>query len=69
MAHIIYIPLTIAVGIFIGYQLGLQAAEEKRRKQKRIDEARKKRIESRSEEDTADQPGRPSARGRDKIGA
>lgn len=43
LAHLLYIPLTIAIGIYIGRQLEQHAARSRRKKHKRIEEIREKR--------------------------
>lgn len=41
-AHLLYIPLMIVIGIFIGYHFGVKAAEEEQRKKERIKRIREK---------------------------
>ena len=43
MAHLLYIPLTLAVGIYIGHRLGREAECRDRKKRKKVREAREKR--------------------------
>lgn len=40
MAHLLYIPLTLVVGIYIGYQLGREAERQDREKRKKVQQAR-----------------------------
>ncbi len=43
LAHLLYIPACILVGIIIGHQFGKVSAREEMEKQQRIEKARKKR--------------------------
>ncbi len=40
LAHLIYIPLTIAIGIYIGRQIERQSAQARRKKRQRLEEIR-----------------------------
>lgn len=45
MAHILYIPACILIGVFIGHRLGRESARREMEKKKRVEEARKARAE------------------------
>lgn len=57
MGHILYVPLAIAVGVFIGYQLGLGAAEQRAEKKRRIQRARDKRSSDSGDETSGEDAG------------
>ncbi len=46
IAHLLYIPLTLAIGIYIGHRLGREAERKDRQKQKELREIRNKRTQS-----------------------
>lgn len=43
MAHLLYIPVCILVGVFLGHHLGRESARREMEKKKRVEEVRKGR--------------------------
>lgn len=54
LAHLLYIPLVLAIGIYIGRQLEQNAARSRRKKRQRLSEIRNKRRQKQAPPQTSD---------------
>ena len=46
LGHLLYIPLTLAIGIYIGHRMGREAERQDRKKRQKLRKTREKRQKS-----------------------